>query len=138
MRTQSPELSIDPAAEAEIVALFVSNARKSRLTELSMSPKRRRQFLRELLSFKTFDSAKVFRVDRGSQSSAQIYELLRGLGASEKCYLLSEEVVSSDLGLKEAVERVVGMDVPALIYCVDAEVAYLEQESFQNRFILRS
>jgi len=72
------------------------------------------------------------------QSPAAIAETLRGLGAPELCYVVSElqDLDRKTITLDRALDMVVGRQMGTIIIC-SPNLAFFEAEGPNVRFILR-
>ncbi len=124
--------------EQALVNAFIDPARRARWLELLTSTKGRRRLLATLAHAAPLDLRYAHRVS-GSQSSASAIEVtLRGKGAPEYCYALSEasDLDGRELLLSEALGRVVGYGMGTFLSCVPGRLGYFESEEQGERYIL--
>jgi hypothetical protein len=119
-------------AEEEIALIdaFVLRARRERLRFLVANPRRRKRFLEELAHFKWLDPRTVRALAPKAQNPEAIAKLLTQKGASETCFVISENA-SIDrkwLPLVSALKQVIGYGMGTFISCIPGKLAYFEDE----------
>ena len=75
--------------EEAVIRSFVVRRKQERYISFLNSPKRRREFLRELYHFRDFDSACIVPVARSHKSARRCSEELYRRGAGNECYVVS-------------------------------------------------
>jgi hypothetical protein len=118
------------AAEEVTLRRFVEPSRRERLARLVRTKKRYGSLERELSHGHPWDPRWVTPVPPAAVNAEDVGRLLRAHGAPDTCHVLggSGDVDGLDLPLDEALERVVGTRLGALIICIAGELAYHEGE----------
>jgi hypothetical protein len=122
-----------PVEEATIQA-FISPQRRTRRLESLASGKRRRRFLDRLNHCRDIDE----RYATPLASDADIVAVLRGHGAAERCYVLSDTGVldGRELSLTEAVAEAELNGWGTIISCLPGRLAYYCDEGGERRMLL--
>src|SRR5437879_13917156 len=112
--------------EQEFVESFVQSARRERVRLGLANPKKRRKFVDEFAHHGTYILApECLRSIKPSQQHPDlIYAILRGLGAPDTCYLISEDrnFDGKEMGLLAALEKIVGSGMGIVISCFSVRV----------------
>ena len=122
------------------LARFLIGEWRARFRE-SLAPAKRRDVLRSQLPHLSHLDARFARpVPVEDQSAAAIGAQLRGKGAGERCYLLSEdpELDGRELELETALVQIVDGEsrFATFVSCVPAKLAYFHGEEPANRYLL--
>jgi hypothetical protein len=122
--------------ERALVKAFILPQRQERYLELLSNPKRRGDATREFDHFKHLDPRWIVEIAPRLQHTNDIFEILRGKGAPESCYGISdwEELDQKVLPLIEALKELVGAGMGAFLSCLPGRLAYFEDE--EQRCIL--
>lgn len=125
--------------EAVVIRAFIVPERRARYLDRLLSPKGRRKFMkRNFPHMNDLDPRYAQKIDPRRQHAPQIYELLRDRGAPEACYVMSAtaDLDGQRVGLREALEDVVGWHDGTFISCIPGKLAYFEGEDPNERYIL--
>jgi hypothetical protein len=124
--------------EEALIRTFVVKSKRNRLVELLASPKRRIDVTSTLAHFHDLDSRFVVALPSSEHDARAIERELRRRGASESCYVVSEnsELDGRCMPLAEALDRVVGAGMGTLVSCVPGALAFFEGEGPSDRCIL--
>ena len=116
--------------EFAFIDAFVVKERRQRLRCLVASPRRRKQFLRELAHFKWLDQRRVRTLAPSAQNPQAVAKLLRQKGAPDSCFVVSEDsrIDSKQMPLLAALEQVIGYGMGTIISCIPGKLAYFEDE----------
>ena len=103
---------------------------------LLASPKRRRDFLKELPHFKWLEPAYCKAIPPANHKPKDIAKILLAKGSGQNCWAISEatELDGRQLLLEEALEEIVGRELGTFLSCVPGKLAYFEDE--EERWIL--
>jgi hypothetical protein len=125
--------------EAGFVNSFMVRERRARALELLSSPAKRIKLLDRLDHRPDLDVRYCEAIPPASDSPADIDRLLRGYGAPDKAYVLSSSrtLDGKVLGLRGALDEIVGHGMGSVISCIPGQLAYYEGESAGDRCILR-
>lgn len=121
------------------IAAFLIPARAARFRATIGNPRGRAK-IRSTLAHSAGDFDKRWAMQLpSSTSSRDIVKLLRGHGASDHCYVLSEDsdVDGRFLALAEAVETTVSAYGAALISCVPSRLGVFVDEDPGGQWLLR-
>jgi hypothetical protein len=131
----------DPSAEEiALVNAFVVPARRERIIELLLYPKRRRKVLTDLAHFRrNLTSNYLSEIPPATQGAMDIECLLRANGASMRCLVISENPLMDrrEMKISEALERTVGSGMGTIISCIPGRLAYFEGEALGERYLLK-
>lgn len=122
-----------------MVKAFVVPSRQERFLDFLGSPKKRRKFTRELAHRSTrFLKSECLRGILPSQQNPNaIACLLKRLGASDACWVLSEGPLDGEqVDLLSALNEIVGRGYGTIISCIAGKLAYFESED--ERYILQA
>jgi len=130
---------MNPHEEA-FVESFVQSAKRERVRVGLANPKKRRRFVNEFAHRGTYILAsECFRsIKPNQQHPDSIYSILRGLGAPDTCYLISEDsnIDGREMELLAALKQIVGYGMGTVISCVPGRLGYFEGE-LRERYILQ-
>lgn len=121
-----------------VVTSFIESSRRERLLGFLSNHKKRRKFTSELAHRKSrfLDTRYLKSIPPSLQNPAGIYDLLRKLGAPERCWVISEgKLDGTESDLLSALEEIVGRDLGTILSCVPGRLAYFESED--ERYILQ-
>ncbi len=120
-----------------IIWKFVLPQRQERYLSL-LKLKKRKEALRDLLNGKDWNMPLARAILPNNQTASVIEGLLKNLGASTECYVLSEnsKIDGQLMPLREALNEIVGFQMASLISCIPGTIAYYEGEGKNQRFIL--
>jgi hypothetical protein len=126
--------------EQEFVESFVQSARRERVRLELANPKKRRKFVDEFAHHGTYILAPecLRSMKPNQQHPDSIYAILRGLGAPDTCYLISEDrnFDGKEMGLLLALKEIVGGGMGTMISCLPGRLGYFEGE-LKERYILQ-
>jgi len=122
-----------------VISAFVVPSKRDRYFELLKSKRGTERVRRDLAHFHDFDLRYVLKMESRRQTAQAIQQQLVDLGAPQRCSLFSEftDRDASNILLKEALEKVVGLGAGAILLCRSGILAYYESEESGIRFILR-
>jgi hypothetical protein len=125
--------------EVGFVNSFMVRERRARALELLSAPSKRSKQLDRLDHSPDLEPKYCEPIAPASQSSADIERLLRAYGAPDQAYVLSSRrtLDGKVLGLRGALNEVVGQGMGSVISCIPGQLAYYEGESAGQRCILR-
>lgn len=117
---------------------FLSPNARSRYETLLRTERGRKKVRLDLAHFEHFDAKTVVEIAPKNQQAEKIAELLTGLGAPERCIVLSEDgaLDGREMTLPDALSEIVGMGFGTFLSCLSTKLAYFEGEGPANRFIL--
>ena len=123
---------------AALIRAFVARERQERLLALLGSERGRTKLRAGLAHFAGLDPRHALPLSGADQSPGAIARGLRDRGAPATCVLLAEDATldGRELGLDEALQRVVGRGMGAFVSCVPGRLAYFEGEGPHERYIL--
>ena len=126
--------------EAEEITLrrFVVEDRRDRLASVVRTKKRYPELVRWLAHGHPWDPRWATRVAAADQHSEAVERILRALGAPDRCHVLGGggDTDGKDLDLPDALDRVVGFSMGALVICIPGRLAYHEGEERHDRNVL--
>jgi hypothetical protein len=122
--------------EAQLVRSFLLPQRQERYQELLSKPHRRKDGTRRLAHFKHLDMRWAVAIPSHEHHAANILLLLKGKGAPDTCYAISEddELDGKEIPLAEALKTIVGYGMGTFLSCLPGRLAYFEDE--ECRWIL--
>lgn len=125
--------------EQQLVGNFVLEVKRPRLLHLLGHPKRRAAGLRSLSHFQGLDPRWCTRIAGSRQRADLIEKLLRGKGAPEICYVISEDssIDGAFLPLAQALAQIVDSFSGCFLSCIPGKLAYFQTEVPGERFILQ-
>ncbi|HEX5041742.1 MAG TPA: hypothetical protein VFV75_02490 [Candidatus Polarisedimenticolaceae bacterium] len=124
--------------EEALIRSFIVKEKRQRLVDLLANPKRRKKVTSSLAHFRDLDPRWVVPIPTHQQHAADIERLLRGRGAGDTCYAVSESSAldGKTLPLGNALKEVVGYGMGTLLSCAPGTLAYFEGEGPSDRCIL--
>ena len=124
--------------EELFIKSFIRADRQHRWAGLLPNPRRRSRFIHRLADDSDLDE-RCFVTVPPSPNYVSVLELLRSMGAPDRCYLISEVpgFDRTEMTLEEAVAQVFGSGMGTVISCLPGGLAYYEGE-FRARVILRA
>jgi hypothetical protein len=126
--------------EQAFVESFVQSAKCERVRVGLANPKKRRKFVAEFAHHGTYILAPecLRSIKANQQHPDSIYAILRGLGAPDTCYLISEDrnFDGHEMELLAALEQIVGNGMGTVISCLPGRLGYFEGE-LRERYILQ-
>ena len=126
--------------EEEFVESFVQGARRERVRLALANPKKRRKLVGEFAHPGTYILAPecLRSIEPRQQNPNSICTILRGLGAPETCYLISEDsnFDGKEMALLAALKQIVGYGMGTVISCLPGRLGYFEGE-LKERYILQ-
>jgi hypothetical protein len=127
------------AAEELTLKRFVEPSRRARLASVVRTKKRYGEIMGQLCHGHPWDPRWVTPLRPSDQNARDVGRLLEAFGAPGICHVLggSGDVYGLDMSLAEALERVVGSSMGALVTCIPGELAYHEGEEKGDRNLLR-
>jgi hypothetical protein len=129
-------MALHPAEEATLRA-FVTADKRERLLTLFASPKRRRQAIDSLNHFTAWDPRRVQKIE----SSADVFSILRRMGAPTVCHVIADdaELDGSDLPLADAVMAAEACSFASILCGLPGQVAFFFDEiaAPRTRVLLR-
>jgi len=126
------------AAEEQTLRAFVDRARRDRLASVVRTKKRYRELEGVLSHGHPWDERYVTALAADEQNPRAVEARLRALGAPESCHVLggADGIDGADLPLREALEKIVGSSMGALVICIPGRLAYHEGEERHDRNLL--
>ena len=135
---------MDKETEKIIVKSFFTKRLQDRvLFELSSNKKRKDALSRLCHTYRTtLREEYIMEISKPNSDPEGIAKLLKQNGARHSCYVISwdEEIDGMEIPLLTALEKVVGMGMPAIISCIPNKLAYFEAEQEvlpSPRFLLK-
>ncbi len=126
--------------EQAFVESFVQRNRRERTLLCLANRKKRRKFVQEFAHHGTYILMPecLRSIKPSEQHPDSLYAILRGLGASNACHLLSEDsnFDGKDMELLEALKQIVGHGMGTVISCLPGKLGYFEGE-LRERYILQ-
>ncbi len=106
--------------EEAVVKAFILPVRQERYLEFLRSPKKRAKFIEQLAHFKHLNPKFIVGIPSNQRNSAGLLNLLRGKGASAKCWVISEnsELDGKEIDLKTALKETIGRQMGTFISCI--------------------
>ncbi|MCB0321499.1 MAG: hypothetical protein KDD60_11285, partial [Bdellovibrionales bacterium] len=85
-----------------------------------MSARSRKKFLSKLGHFDGFDDGSVIEIASHNQHLSSVLDSLRGHGAPEQCYVISEnpKLNAKEMILSDALANTIGMGFGTIIVCL--------------------
>jgi hypothetical protein len=120
-----------------IIWKFVLPQRQERYLSL-LKLKKRKEAQKDLLNGIDLNMAFAQAIPPNDQTASAIEALLANLGVTTECYVLSEnsKIDGQLMQLREALDKIVGFQMPSLVLCNPGAIAYYEGEGKNRRFIL--
>jgi hypothetical protein len=125
--------------EEQFARCFIVPQKRARYLALLESKRGRAKLLNGFNHCHDLDPRFAKEIPSGQQSADSIEALLRRKGASDTCYVMSDNraIDGKEMSLPEALSATVGMDCGTLISCIPGKLAYFELEAFDGRYILQ-
>lgn len=130
--------------EEIIVRSFFEKRIQNRIIFELLSTKKRKDALSRLChNYKDVLCEKyMMELPKPNSNHIDIEGLLKKYGANDNCYVISwhNEIDGQCLPLIDALEQVVGLGMPSLVFCVPDRLLYFEGEQCQStppRYILK-
>jgi hypothetical protein len=116
--------------EYEFVSSFVTKDKKDRFLQFLDNPKRRKDLLKELSHFKHFEARYIKRISGKDENESYIYSFLKENGATEECYIISEnrQLDAKSFKLRDAIGETLGRGFGTIISCKAGLLIYFEGE----------
>lgn len=123
--------------ERAFVESFVNPARRERFLDSLSSPQRRRVFNAELYHPRSnfLSQQYIERVPPGEDRRGPVAAKLRRLGAPDVCWVFGNDFGGEEMGLEDALDKLIGEQSGTIISCLPGKLAFLESEN--GRMILR-
>jgi hypothetical protein len=133
MKTEAPNASWEKAT----IDAFVVKERRQRICDLLANPKMRGKLLQQLAHFRQMDPHFCSALPRGVHTPTEIVVYLKGLGAPNKAWLISEDAKldQREMELEFVIEEILGRGIGTLVCCVPGKLAYFENED--GRWLLK-
>ena len=124
--------------EENLINGFVVNRKRERYVTFLRSPKRRREFLRQLYHFHDFEPAFMVPFAPAHESADRLVAELQRYGAPDSCYVISVDPNLDGITdrLSAIIPRVYARIEGTIVSCIPGRLAYYEGEPPDNRFIL--
>jgi hypothetical protein len=122
------------AHEDGFVRSFVIASKRERVAMLLANPKHRKEYLKTLAHYVDLDVQHAKTVPSKVAHSAEDWlKLLRSKGASETCWVISEDASrdGTEVGLAEGLRATIGMGMGTILSCIAGKLAYFEDEDQQ-------
>jgi hypothetical protein len=126
------------ADHEDSLSLFLLPRYRSRFAQLLGSRRGREKLRRSLAHFDQLDRRFLVPVGHLGAAADAIERLLRSRGAPAICHVVSEDpsLDGRDLPLPEALVRIVGRGMGALVSCVPGRLGFFEGEEPGDRWLL--
>ena len=126
------------AHEEQFARAFIVPAKRARYLSMLESERGRSKLLDSFNHCHDLDPRFAKPIPPNQQSPQSIETMLRRKGASDTCYVMSDnrQIDGREMSLSDALSETVGMDSGTLISCVAGKLAYFELEGIDGRFIL--
>jgi hypothetical protein len=123
--------------ESAFVESFVVKARRERALAFLASSKNRHKFTSKFDHHgrNYFIPECIRSIEPRFQHSPNIADILRAMGAPERCHFIGGERDGEDVDLLTALQEVVGYGTGTVLSCVPGKLAYFEGE-LMERFLL--
>lgn len=125
--------------EKSIISAFYEYERKDVLLTLANSPESREEFVDAMLITKDLIDRCLKRIPPGDNLAEKIQQLLTGLGAPPRCYVVSEneELDGKEVSLIEALKETVESGDAAILSCIPGKLAYFEGCTIDERYLVK-
>jgi hypothetical protein len=122
--------------EYQTIRSFVARQKRARYLEFVNDPGTRTKFTHALAHFRDVDPKCKRPIPLSKQNPKEIQRILTAKGALNLCYLITEhpELDGKEFRLMEALEKIVGSGIGAIVSCILGRLAFMETED--ERFIL--
>lgn len=119
--------------EEATIRAFTQPTQRQRFVAMLQDPKRRREFTSSLAHFNGLDPRFVRAIPKAYHDAASIGSLLKQAGASETCWIISENVTldGREMDLHEALRQTRGYGMGTIISCLAGKLAYFENEDMR-------
>ncbi len=109
---------------SDFIEDFVAPSVRPRLYYLLSKPKRRDEIISHFHSDAHFDRRYLRSITPHDRNADKIYELMRELGATSKCFAFSMmDSPNGEIGLKAALVECVGFCIETVLYCRETRIA---------------
>ena len=124
--------------EVSFINEFVTPERRRRYLALMESRKGRKKLIEALDHFEDLDMRRAKLLPASAQNVNQVYTLLKHKGAPDHCHVTSsnEDLDASEMFLRDALEKTIGMGSGTIITCIPGKLAYFESEEPNECYIL--
>lgn len=124
--------------EIRFVNSFIVAERRERWIGFLQHPRKRPKVTETLWHYKDLDRRYFVEIPGEDQGARRVFNRLKKLHAPSSSWLISAtpELDESEMELREALDRVVGMLNGTIISCIPGQLAYFESEEPANRYIL--
>jgi hypothetical protein len=126
--------------EQAFVESFVQRTRRERAFLCLANPKKRRKFVHEFAHHGTYilNPQCLRSIKPNQQNPDSIYAILRSLGASDTCHIISEgSFDGEEMELLPALNEVVGYGMGTVISCLPGRLGYFEGELRESYILHR-
>jgi hypothetical protein len=125
-------------ADEALIRTFVDPAREERLARYLASPADRDRLREELGQLRELHPGYRQPLPAERQTPVELERLLRTMGAPDSCRLLSEdpELDGLELGLRDALDWVMGSGRTTFVSCIPGRLAYFEGKRPDDRYVL--
>jgi hypothetical protein len=112
---------------SDLIEDFVAPSHRPRLYYLLSKPKRRAEVIGLFHSDAVFDQRYLRSIPPRDQNADKVYELMKELGATSKCFAFSRmDSPNGESDLKAALDECVGFCIATVLYCRETKIAYWE------------
>jgi hypothetical protein len=133
-------LAATAAEHEDGLALFIEPRYRARFRESFADARLRSKLRQGLAHFARLDPRFASELPSSQQRSSILGAALRGRGAPERCYVVSEDdrLDGREMFLSEALAETVdaGSQMATFISCAPGRLAYFHGEDVENRYIL--
>lgn len=129
---------VESSREEQFARNFIVAEKRQRYLSLLESERGRKKLLAGFHHCRDLDTQFAKVIPSNQQSSQSIELLLKSNGASNICYVMSENLSldGKEVDLNKALLEIVGADAGALVSCIPGKLAYFEMEGFNERYLL--
>ena len=122
--------------EYQTIRSFVPRQKRARYLEFVADSRTRTKFTHALAYFRDIDTRYKRPIPPSSQNPREIERILKFKGAFAFCHAITEnlDLDGKDISLEEALEKIVGRGMGAILSCIPGRLAFMETED--ERFIL--
>jgi hypothetical protein len=126
--------------ELEFVESFIRPGKRDRWLELLQTLRGRKKLRMSLAHCADFEPKAIVEIVSNQQNAASIFQMLREFGATDTCYLISENDSwdATEPDLQSVLREIVGYGFGTIVSCKPGVLAYYEGEGPSDRFILRA
>ena len=123
--------------EDALIRAFIAPGRQEQFLRRVANPKTRGKILKQLAHFEDLDHRFAHRLPPGEQKVDEVYCLLRGKGAPDRCYVMGESRLDGrEVDLREALEEIFGVSFGNFLSCIPGKLGYFGGEGQGERYIL--